>query len=72
MQNTAIEFKQDESTIGKVWNISPFMTSVVIAHLALVLICLVGLVFDSRTILGESVWIKPMKFAISITLYGFS
>ena len=33
---------------------------------------LVGLVIDPRTVINEPVWIKPMKFGISIILYAFT
>lgn len=29
-----------------------------------------GLVIDERTLLGQSVWLKPFKFAISFGLYA--
>jgi hypothetical protein len=38
---------------------------------ALVLIVLVSL-FDHRTLLGINIWIKPMKFCISIALFSFT
>lgn len=70
MQNTAIEIQPNESTwMQKIMSESPFATSVVIGHLAMILICLIGLAFDDRTLLGESVWIKPTKFAISGGVY---
>ena len=62
---------------------SPILHAVVMFHIALVLICLIGWMFDSRTLVGLNVWVKPMKFSISggiyvltcgflITLYPFS
>jgi hypothetical protein len=38
-------------------------------HLALLAGMLVVLPFDSRLVMGLNPWIKPMKFAISITIY---
>jgi hypothetical protein len=36
----------------------------------LIFICMLALIFiDSRTLLGIDIWIKPMKFAISIAIY---
>ncbi|WP_205302860.1 hypothetical protein [Nonomuraea montanisoli] len=37
---------------------------------ALVLVSLAGLVTDSRTLLGESVWVKPLKFGFAFALYA--
>jgi len=38
-------------------------------HLALLAGMLVGSPFDSRLVMGINPWIKPIKFAISITIY---
>src|SRR6202022_4778824 len=38
-------------------------------HLALLAGMLVLSAFDSRLVMGTNVWIKPIKFAISITVY---
>jgi hypothetical protein len=32
-------------------------------------VCIVGLVVDDRRVLGDLVWLKPLKFSISIALY---
>ncbi len=42
----------------------------VAAMLGLALVCSVGVLVDDRIMLGESVWIKPLKFAIAFALYG--
>ncbi len=44
---------------------SPFLYGTVILSFAMALVCIVGMLIDSRTILGVSVWLKPLKFAIS-------
>ena len=62
---------------------SPILHAVVMFHIALEINCLIGWMFDSRTLVGLNVWVKPMKFSISggiyvltcgflITLYPFS
>lgn len=33
------------------------------------LVCGVGLVIDDRTLLGESVWVEPLKFGFAFALY---
>ncbi|MFE2955964.1 hypothetical protein [Nocardia tengchongensis] len=39
------------------------------AMAALALFCLCAMVFDDRVLLGETVWLKPLKFAIAMVLY---
>lgn len=36
----------------------------------LALVCAVGLLVDDRLLLGESVWMKPMKFGFAFGVYG--
>jgi hypothetical protein len=47
-----------------------FWFAVAMAALTLVTIGLAGV--DQRTLLGQPIWFKPMKFAISLTLYAFA
>jgi hypothetical protein len=35
-------------------------------------VCLVGLAVDDRVLTGAPIWLKPLKFAISIAVYGFT
>ncbi|MCZ4582489.1 MULTISPECIES: hypothetical protein [Rhodococcus] len=42
----------------------------VAAMSVLALVCAVGLLSDDRTVLGVSVWLEPLKFAVSFALYG--
>jgi hypothetical protein len=35
-------------------------------------VCLVGLVVDDRVLTGAPIWLKPLKFALSIAVYGFT
>ncbi|MBP2327493.1 FtsH-binding integral membrane protein [Kibdelosporangium banguiense] len=39
---------------------------------ALVLACVVGVVVDDRLLLGESIWLKPMKFGFGMGVYGLT
>ncbi len=32
--------------------------------------CLIGLVFDSRMLTGQPIWLKPLKFSLSIGIYA--
>lgn len=40
-----------------------------IANLVMLAIALLGMLVDDRQLLGENVWLKPTKFAISISIY---
>ena len=42
------------------------------ANIGLALVLLMGLVVDSRLILGINPWIKPLKFSVSIAVYVFT
>ncbi|GMN10375.1 hypothetical protein MTsPCn9_31590 [Croceitalea sp. MTPC9] len=48
---------------------SPILYWVVIIHFLFAIICLIGLPFDERTLMGVNVWIKPLKFSISGGIY---
>jgi len=39
---------------------------------ALALVGLVGLIVDERTIGGQPIWLKPLKFGVSFTLYALT
>lgn len=36
------------------------------------LVCIGGLIFDHRTLTGVPIWIKPLKFSLSIGIYALS
>lgn len=42
------------------------------AMFALVPVCAVGMLADDRLLLGESVWLKPMKFGFAMGVYGLT
>jgi hypothetical protein len=48
---------------------NPVLAALAAAHLALFLVMLIIAPFDHRLVMGINPWIKPMKFAISITIY---
>lgn len=51
------------------WRSSPPLVGSAVALGALGVVCLVGLAVDPRTLLGEPIWVKPLKFCISSALY---
>lgn len=51
------------------WHASPVLAASVAALGVLAVVCLVGLAVDPRTLLGEPVWVKPLKFCVSGALY---
>ncbi|MAU01074.1 MAG: hypothetical protein CL608_28345 [Anaerolineaceae bacterium] len=53
----------------RIFGTERFLTWSVIGSLVLFLATIVLSIFDSRLVIGAPVWVKPMKFAISITLY---
>ncbi|MDT7743349.1 MAG: hypothetical protein QOE59_2427 [Actinomycetota bacterium] len=40
------------------------------AMILLALVCVVGLLVDPRTLLGQPIWAKPLKFSVSFALYA--
>ena len=51
---------------------SPILFWVAWMHIAYAAVCLIGIGLDSRTLMGINVWIKPLKFALSISAYLFT
>ncbi|MBA6155700.1 hypothetical protein H3Z83_04070 [Tenacibaculum sp. S7007] len=62
---------------------SPILFGIVLIHFVFILISLIGLFIDDRSLMGVNVWTKPLKFSVSggiyiltigyfITLYPFS
>lgn len=50
-------------------NQSPVLYWISILISLMGLVCLVGLFIDERTLMGVNVWLKPLKFSISISIY---
>ncbi|WP_244870961.1 hypothetical protein [Catellatospora sp. IY07-71] len=48
------------------------LTANAMAMFTLVLLCAVGMFTDDRMLLGESVWLKPMKFGFAMGVYGLT
>lgn len=48
----------------------PLLMTTAVLMAALTVVCVGGLLFDDRTLLGIPVWIKTTKFAISVGIYA--
>lgn len=46
------------------------LTAFAAATLVLVVVCSIGLALDGRVLFGASIWSRPLKFAVSFTLYA--
>jgi hypothetical protein len=55
---------------SEVWRRNPPLAALVVSMLVLAAVALLGLVVDPRVITGAPAWMKPLKFAISIAIYG--
>jgi hypothetical protein len=55
---------------GEAWKRNAPLAALVVGMLALIAAALVGLAIDPRVITGAPAWMKPLKFAISIAVYG--
>ncbi|MEP2772007.1 MAG: hypothetical protein ABJH05_07645 [Fulvivirga sp.] len=53
----------------KCWQTNKILSVGILIHLALLLIVLIILPYDGRQLMGESVWIKSIKFCLSIVLF---
>ena len=58
--------------LRRAWAVNRPLTFVGLLMLGTLAIALVGLVVDPRVITGAPAWLKPMKFAISISIYCFT
>lgn len=70
--NIESEKSVGRTIFGQFWRTSPVLTIASIAYVVLTLVLLILLPLDSRTVLNEAVWIKPIKFAISTAIYTTS
>ncbi|MDF2762129.1 MAG: hypothetical protein K0S83_863, partial [Thermomicrobiales bacterium] len=56
--------------IAGVWRRNPPLVALVLSMLVVAAVALLGLVVDPRVITGAPAWMKPLKFAVSIAIYG--
>lgn len=64
--------KPRASTLTRLWRRNPPLLAVSLAMAALVPILFAALWLDPRVLNGEALWIKPIKFAVSIALYSLT
>lgn len=58
------------SLIQTSWRSNAPLTLTVLFSIALLIFTSIGLIFDQRTVIGEPIWIKPTKFALSSIIYS--
>ncbi len=61
-----------QQTIYNNWNINKPLTILTIACATIAILAIFGVLADPRQVLGQPIWAKTTKFAISLTLYGSS
>src|SRR5215212_9594993 len=54
----------------ELWRRNPPLVALVLMMFVVAAVALLGLAVDPRVITGASAWMKPLKFAISIAIYG--
>ncbi len=58
--------------VGALWRSSPPLTAVGLLMLIVAVPSLVGVIVDPRIITGAPAWLKPLKFAISTSIYSLT
>jgi hypothetical protein len=61
-----------KSLLTRIRNISPAFYYCGLGHFALFALLLIISQFDQRQLMGINLWIKPMKFALSIAIYSLT
>lgn len=57
------------SLLTEFYRRGPWLTRVALAHLFLLVVLLILMMFDDRRITGVNIWLKPAKFAMSISVF---
>ncbi len=61
-----------KSLLGQSWKSNKPLTIVGIGSALLLLLALVGVIIDPTRVLSEPAWLKPAKFALSISIYSLT
>ncbi|MBA2346555.1 MAG: hypothetical protein H0V83_15965 [Rubrobacter sp.] len=72
MTAQTIKAPEPRELLGRTWTSSRPLTFAGAAMLLVLAVSLAGLLLDPRVITGAPAWLKPMKFAISISIYCFT
>ena len=59
-------------SLGSLWRTNRPLVGSAAALGVLGLVCLVGLAVDPRTLAGEALWVKPLKFCVSGAVYALA
>src|SRR5919112_933121 len=70
MMLPALPLASRRDFLAEAWRRNPPLVALVLGVLAVAAVALLGLVLDPRAITGAPAWMKPLKFAISIAIYG--
>jgi hypothetical protein len=70
MMLLALPLAPRRELLAEAWRRNPPLVALVLGVLAVAAVALLGLVLDPRTITGAPAWMKPLKFAVSIAIYG--
>ncbi len=60
------------SVLGRAWTRNRPLTGVGLAMVVVLAVAIVGIFADPTVITGQPAWLKPAKFAVSITIYSFT
>ena len=71
---TKVQFKRSGSTLAdlfkRAWHVNPTLTLFVAFSAVMILVGLLGMLVDPRTVLAQPNWAKTTKFALSFVAYG--
>jgi hypothetical protein len=63
-------FSSRRELSSDLWRRNPPLVALVLMMLVVAAVALLGLAVDPRLITGAPAWMKPLKFAVSIAIYG--
>ncbi len=72
MKQITVEFKslsQPIQTVLELYHRNSILFGVAGLHVGLLVVFVIGIILDPRTVAGDPVWLKPAKFAASIALF---